>query len=159
MLRGILLVMTIVSALVGCASRTDKVEIDDFYLRSQFTYWEAQDRYKFKHNQEQNILFLKTKIQADGNPYHLIVADKGWTATNNCGFRNPNDKTLKFNTWLLLECDYDHEKNATTPIQTPIEFTPLVTGEFLFEVSLLNGKPDQLRVNRIKSASTNNKNY
>ena len=159
MARFSILVLTAVLALVGCASKNKTFEIDDYFLRSQFTYWEAQERYKFKYNKDQNILFLKTKIQADGNPYHLVVADRAWSASNNCGYRNPEDKALKFNTWLLLECNYDYERNSATPIQTPIEFTPKLTGEYLFEVTLLNGKPDQLRVNKIKTASKTNRNY
>ncbi|NVK23788.1 MAG: hypothetical protein HWE10_02565 [Gammaproteobacteria bacterium] len=153
MLRLLALLLFNVLVLSACVSKIEKLEMDEYYLRSQFTFWEAQDAFKFRYNEEQDILYLKAKVQADGNPYHLIVADRAWTASNNCGYRNPKDKVLHFNQWLLLECNYDHELNATTPIQTPIEFEPKTTGEFLFEVSLLNGKPDQLRVSKVKKAS------
>jgi len=149
LLASILLVLLI----SACASKKEKeMEIEDFYLRSQFTYWEAQEAFKFKYNEEKNILFLIAKIQADGNPYHLVVADKSWSQDSNCGYRDNKNKTLGFNNWLLLDCVYDQEKHATTPIQRPIEFLPRESGRYLFEVTLLNGKPDQLRVSKMKKA-------
>ena len=139
--------------LAACANKKDKeFEMEEYYLRSQFTYWEAQDAFKFKYNEKQNLLFLVANIQADGNPYHLVVADKNWSESNNCGHRSAANKKLMFNQWLLLDCNYDRELNATTPIQKPIEFMPTYSGKYLFEISLLNGKPDQLRVSQMKKA-------
>lgn len=142
------------SLLLGaCAQPKVVKQIDtEFYLRADFTYWEANPAFAFKVNEQAGVRYVKTRIIYDGNPYQFIIADKAWTADKNCGYAEVSSRVLTYNNWLELDCSYDADKNAITPIQRPFEFTPIGTGDYLFELKTNEqGTPTHLRVSAIKS--------
>lgn len=138
--------------LTACASKPSD-NYSDLYLRSEFTYWEAQKRFKFSSSNPDAILANKVLIAdvvADGNPYHLKVADKLWSKDKNCGFKLNGSSKLILNQWLELECHYDYNLLKTTPVVNPIKFEPRVSGKYKFELKMSTNGPVALRVNQIK---------
>lgn len=132
----------------GCTVKQNFIE-DDWYLRSEFTFWEAKDNYKFRltnkdHDSYPNIktYVLVTEILADGNPYHIKIADKEWSYDKNCGYESPTQTSLGLDTWLALNCSYDFKNDYITPIKTPIKFKPLKTAkyQFLFEINTVTNE-------------------
>jgi hypothetical protein len=148
----VLIGLVVTGLLSACAGPRVAEQIDQgWYLRADFTYWEANPAFAFSLNQEASIMQLKNKVIYDGNPYQLVIADKGWSADKNCGYNSAKDRVITLNQWVNLQCHYDKATYIDTPIQRPFEFKPKHTGEYLFEVKLVNGAPAQLRISAIQS--------
>jgi hypothetical protein len=139
-----LLMITILSA---CASKP-KDERTGLYLRSEFTWWEAQRAYEFKIKPDGQSYLIAT-IVPDGNKYHLKIADKAWSADLNCGPTDVRDTELKLDEWLPLNCQYDAQKNKITPLNNAFTFKPKVAGEFKFSLKFANKKPIKLLVSKV----------
>lgn len=139
--------------LLACAQpKVKKAGDTTLYLRADFTYWEANPAFAFATSEQAEIQFLTADIVYDGNPYRLVVADKAWSANKNCGYANSANRVLSYGQWFELGCYYNAEKNSITPIQKPLEFTPLGSGKYLFELKLdAQGAPTHIRVSAIKS--------
>lgn len=145
----LLITFIIAFTLLGCAS-SENDSYGSLYLRSEFTYWQATDLYKFKQNEEKNALYLRALIKADGNPYHFKIADKKWSQDRNCGYSSITNKKVKLNQWVELECNYNYSKESTMPITRALEFDPIVSGEFVFELAInKDGRASKIRVSRI----------
>lgn len=155
----LLIGLVVTGLLSACAGpRVEKQMDDDWFLRADFTYWEANPAFAFSPNQDTSMMHLKNKVIYDGNPYQLVIADKGWSADKNCGYKSIQDRVIALNQWVNLQCHYDKAMYIDTPIQRPFEFKPKHTGEYLFEVKLENGAPTQLRISAIKSKSSTGTN-
>lgn len=142
----------LIALLSACASTSKMDNEKSLYLRADFTYWEAREEFKFKLNEENQIKYLTANIKYDGNPYSLLIADKGWSENSNCGFTEVKYQTIKQAVWIPLNCNYDKEKNLATPILKPFKFNPKRNGKFQFEIKLdALGSPEYLRVSEIKS--------
>ncbi len=145
----------------GCAQPKFKKEADvDLYLRADFTYWEANPAYKFKASQQAGISFAMADIIYDGNPYKFVIADKAWSENKNCGYLDSSNRQIIYNQWVELDCSYNADKNAVTPIQRPFELLPQGSGKYLFELkSNEQGAPTHLRVSAVKSKKSTKLNH
>ena len=149
------ILIAIALTLSACASTSKKDSDKTLYLRADFTYWEAREEFKFKLNEESQIKYLTANIKYDGNPYSLLIADKGWGENSNCGFTEVKYQKIKQAVWIPLNCNYDKEKNQATPILKPFKFNPKRNGKFQFEIKLDEQRtPTHLRVSEIKSAKS-----
>ncbi len=156
------IIFTTVFLLVACTipsmPRAENKKESPLFLKGEFTYWQALPEFAFKTNEEKGIKFLITDIKYDGNPYQIVIADRAWSADKNCGYTKPKLRTVVLNNWLELDCDYDNENDAVTPIQKPLEFDLKYSGRYLFELKLNEqGNPTHLRVSSLKSKSKTKK--
>lgn len=133
--------------LLGCQS-SPKDMYADMYLRSEFTWWEARPEFKFKTIQESTNKQVTAKIEADGNPYHLKIADRAWSQNKNCGYNNVKDKVVTLDSWIELSCTYNFEKLNATPIQKPFEFKPTVSGTYKFSLKMTLQGPSHLMISK-----------
>lgn len=140
------LVLTVL-VVTGC-STTPKDNYENLYLRSEFTWWEAKPEFKFNRIEDSTDKQITAKIEADGNPYHIKVADDAWSKDKNCGYKYKKDREMVLNKWLELECNYDFNKLNTTPIQKPFELKPVSTGEYKFKLRMTTKGPSHIKVTR-----------
>jgi hypothetical protein len=148
----ILVVLASVILLSSCKSIFQQDNASDMYLRSEFTWWEAKPEFKFSPIKDSTNKIIKTKIQADGNAYHIKIADKTWSKYRNCGYKNNADRIIKLDKWLELECTYDFEKLNTTPIQKPFSLKPNKTQVYTFTLKMTEGKvqiPTHVMVSKV----------
>lgn len=139
-----------VAMILAACSSTNNGD-PNLYLRSEFTYWEAKEEYQFKQASSRNkdvesYFVVESEIVADGNPYHLKIADKSWSKNNNCGYRSVESKDVILGEWIELQCDYDFEKEYMTPIQRPLDFLPKDTGKYRFTLRINQDAKRYLRV-------------
>ncbi|MDU0112213.1 hypothetical protein RT723_04210 [Psychrosphaera aquimarina] len=145
-----MVLLILVSILMACSSKP-KDMYSDLYLRSEFTWWEAKSEYKFKPIADTTNKIVTTKIEADGNPYHIKVADKQWSKNKNCGYKKIEDRKVVLGKWLELDCTYDFEKLNSTPIQKPLELKPKETGYYTFILKMSTTGPSHIQINKVES--------
>lgn len=147
-----LLVMVLIG-LAGCSSTNNSVSNDDndWYLRADFTYWQANKEFAFRYNNEQSVYYLTTEVKYDGQPYQFVIADRVWSANKNCGYTEPKSRKVTYNNWIAVNCNYSVEDNPVTPIQKPFEFLPKGSGKYLFELKVNQlGTPTHVRLSAVK---------
>lgn len=146
----IIISMVFIIMLTSCSS-TPKDNYSDLYLRSEFTWWETRPAFKFKTIKDSIDKSVTTKIEADGNAYHIKIADSQWSQDKNCGYKNKEDRVVVLNKWIELECSYDFEKLNSTPIQKPLELKPIETSFYTFTLKMTVNGPSHIKVNRISA--------
>jgi hypothetical protein len=144
----LLVFIVMILVLSGCSS-TPKDKYSDLYLRSEFTWWEAKPEFKFKTIKDSIDKSVTAKIEADGNSYHIKVADNQWSQDKNCGYKNPEDRVIELNKWIELECSYDFDKLSSTPIQKPLEIKPSKTSFYTFTLKMTVNGPSHIKVERL----------
>ena len=106
----------------GCAV-TKLNDEDNWYLRSEFTWWEANAQHRFESTSGGHELV--TTITSDGQPYHLKVADRMWSNGKNCGLNDSANTELRLNKWLQLNCgSSDNNVQSLMPLKGAITFRP-----------------------------------
>lgn len=145
----IILLLIIVTVLAACSS-TPKDMYSDLYLRSEFTWWEAKPEFMFKTIEESTGKIVTTKIEADGNPYHIKVADMQWSKYKNCGYKNSEDRIVVLDKWIELDCTYDFEALNSTPIQKPLKLKPSQTGIYTFILKMTTTGPSHIKINKVE---------
>jgi hypothetical protein len=133
-------------SMLGC-QLTPKAPETDWYLRSEFTWWEARKEFILRPIKDTGRLMLTTRLQPDGSPYHLKIADRLWSMGKNCGAKPDTGKAV-LGQPVELECDI--VTNEILPLQGAIEFLPTLSGTYQFEVLLAEDKPHRLIITYLK---------
>lgn len=132
----------------ACVSHQQK-EGTGFFLRSEFSWWEAKREYEFKPTSEnQAVIFVD--LQNDGKPYHLKIADKAWSSAKNCGVYNGKSNTIKLDETVKLTCPILTKEEMLMPLVGAIKFTPPLNTKYRFTVHMESNKPVSLNIQLIK---------
>lgn len=137
----------LLAALSGCASTSLSIQESEdtnrdwhtLYLRGVFTWWEAEESFRFK-KVSTNLYVAKANLVADGQPYDFKIADKDWSPGLSCGYLiKESDEKLSLGTTSKADCD--------TPVNN-FKFTPDSTGEYLFYFKPQGSKPPLVYVEK-----------
>ena len=140
--------MTLLLLTSSCASHKNN-EATGFFLRSEFSWWEAKRVYEFKVTSE-NRAEVNVELQNDGNPYHLKVADKAWSSGKNCGVYNGKSNSIKLGEVTQLTCPILSKEEMLMPLAGAIKFTPTINTKYKFIIYMQNNKPVSLNIELAK---------
>ncbi|MDA8622176.1 hypothetical protein N9L48_05965 [Psychrosphaera sp.] len=143
-MKKTLTLMTLLLLNSGCASHKNK-EATGFFLRSEFSWWEAKRVYEFKATSENRAEIL-VELQNDGNPYHLKVADKAWSSGKNCGVYNGKSNSIKLDEAIQLSCPILNKEDMLMPLAGAIKFTPPLNTKYKFIIYMQDNKPVSLSI-------------
>ena len=139
----------VLTALRGCGStgiaildKDSNVDWSKLYLRGVFTWWEAEESFRFKQVST-NLYVATANLVADGQPYDFKIADKDWTPGMSCGYLNKEqDEVITLGTESKADCD--------TPVNN-FRFTPESSGEYLFYFKAQGNQPPSIFVEKGES--------
>ena len=143
----VIIALLILTTLASCSSRSGIETDTDWYLRSEFTWWEAKPEYKLRHVAEGQYMQTDFSVAPDGTVFHLKVADSQWQRDKNCGMVNPSNDEIRLDVWYPLTCDYD--KDDLTPLYNAYHFYPPQKGRYQMQVKFAKGRPVSMLVTAI----------
>ena len=124
--------------LSSCANHAQQ-DSTGIYLRSEFSWWEAQAKYEFKTFEDGKAKVV-AKIQNDGKPYNIKIADKAWSVGRNCGVSEGTNKEIKLNETRLLTCTSKKNNDRLMPLTNAFTFFPKKKGSYTFTLDLVQGQ-------------------
>lgn len=147
-MKRTLITLLLTTVLASCAS-TSPIKTDtDWYLRSEFTWWEAKGQYKLRPQGEQALMVTEFDVAPDGTVFHLKIADRQWSKNRNCGMVEASENEIRLSTWYPLLCDYDRDE--MTPLYKAYHFYPAEKGRYQLQVKFTEGRPSAMQVLAIK---------
>ena len=147
-MNKILALVTFSLLISACVSHQQK-DSTGFFLRSEFSWWEAKRDYEFKMTSG-NRAVIYADLQNDGKPYHLKIADKAWSSGKNCGVYNGKSNKIKLNETIELTCPKLTEQEMLMPLAGAIKFTPTLNTKYKFTINMQNNKPVSLNIETVK---------
>lgn len=147
-MKKILALMTASLLISACVSHQQK-DATGFFLRSEFSWWEAKREYEFKTSSE-NQAVIYVDLQNDGQPYHIKIADKAWSSGKNCGVYNAKSNTIKLSETVKLTCPKLTKEEMLMPLAGAIKFTPTINTKYKFVINMQNNKPVSLNIELAK---------
>ncbi|MBU2883293.1 hypothetical protein KO525_14585 [Psychrosphaera sp. B3R10] len=133
------------SMLISCTSKP-KLTATNWYLKSEFTWWEARPEYMLHLNEEAGVLEVQFTLRPDGQAYHLKLADKSWSVGKNCGSPQNNTSAIEIDTWYPVYCD--PQSDPITPLNGSYRFHPKDNAVYKLKVRFYKGLPSEMLVSK-----------
>lgn len=131
--------------LASCATKS-KLTDTNWYLKSEFTWWEARPEYLLQLNKEQDVYQLAFSLTPDGEAYHLKIADKNWSIGKNCGAPKNKVNVVTLNKWFPVYCD--PQSDPITPLNNSYRFQPIDSSLYFIKVKFNNGLPIEMLISK-----------
>lgn len=137
----------VLSSLVLLSACVSKPDVDDsnWYVRSEFTWWEARKEFVLKPTDEVSIREVEFDLTPDGSAFHLKFADRLWSVDKNCGAPAATKRNLvRIGQWHPLDCNYQGEK--IMPLDHSYKFLPAQSSRYRIEVKFINSRPTAFKI-------------